>query len=261
MKMILLPLIRNLPQQKTGWIWDIGLPTRRGVGHVFSSKHTTVDKAKVDLLTYIKKTGGNTDDLSIREIKFNVGHREKFWHKNCVAVGLSVGFLEPLEASALVLVELSAMMIAEPLPLTHDVMEISAQRFNDKFIYRWGRAIDFLKLHYILSNRTEPFWKDNKQERSISTRLQQLLTLWQHKVPNGHDFEATGELFQATSYQFVLYGSQFRTKPLFKIEPFIKKYVEENINHTQLKGQQLLAVLPSNRDLLNKIYKYGLSKI
>ncbi|MGJ8692498.1 MAG: tryptophan halogenase family protein [Thalassotalea sp.] len=247
--------------QEAGWIWDIGLPTRRGVGHVFSSKHTSKAKATDDLLNYIKSTGGHTDNLTIREINFQSGYREKFWHKNCVAVGLSAGFLEPLEASALVLVELSAMMIAEQLPLTPDVMHISAQRFNEKFHYRWERAIDFLKLHYVLSNRTSPFWQDNKKSETIPKRLQELLTLWQHKIPNGHDFEATGELFQATSYQFVLYGSPFRTEPLFALESYIKNYVAEHVTQKENRERQLLSSLPTNRDLLNKIYKYGLAKI
>lgn len=247
--------------QRAGWIWDIGLPSRRGVGHVFSSKHTTKEQAEIDLLAYIKDSGGDIDNLEIREINFTAGHREKFWSKNCVAVGLSAGFLEPLEASALVLVELSAIMIAEQLPLTSKAMHISAKRFNDKFIYRWGRAIDFLKIHYILSNRTSEFWQDNKSSDSIPERLQELVKLWKHKIPNGHDFEPVGELFQATSYQFVLYGSSFRTKPLFKLEPYISDYVEEQILRKEKREEQLLSKLPTNRDLLNKIYKYGLSKI
>jgi len=247
--------------QDSGWIWDIGLPTRRGVGYVFSSKHSTHEKAKENLLAYIESTGGNTDNLSIREINFTSGHREKFWCKNVVAVGLSAGFLEPLEASAIVLVELSAMMIAEQLPITKDTMDISASRFNKTFSYRWSRAIDFLKLHYTLSNRKTAFWQDNRKTSSIPPRLQDLTKLWQHKIPNGHDFEATGELFQATSYQFVLYGSQFRTTPPFKLEPFIKNYVADHVNQNKHKEKQLLSTLPTNRDLLNKIYKYGLSKI
>ncbi len=247
--------------QDAGWIWDIGLPTRRGVGHVFSSKHTTKEKAHADLLEYIKNTGGSTENLNVREIAFSVGHREKFWHKNCVAVGMSAGFLEPLEASALVLIELSAMMIAEQLPATSNVMDIAAQRFNDKFTYRWGRAIDFLKLHYILSHRTTPFWQDNKKVESVPQRLQNLMELWKNKVPNGHDFEATGELFQATSYQFVLYGSRFRTQPLFTLEPFIGDYVQNRIENTRQVEQQLVNKLPTNRELLNKVYKYGFSKI
>ena len=65
-------------------------------------------------------------DLEPRKINFASGHREKFWHRNCVAVGMSAGFLEPLEASALVLIELSAGMIADRLPATREAMDITA---------------------------------------------------------------------------------------------------------------------------------------
>lgn len=247
--------------QSAGWIWDIGLPSRRGVGHVFSSKHTTKEQAETDLLQYITASGGDTSKVSIREINFTSGHREKFWHKNCVAIGLSAGFLEPLEASALVLVELSAKLITEQFPSTDTDMAILAKRFNTIFTYRWGRAIDFLKLHYILSERTTPFWLDNKKAESIPERLQELMQLWQHNVPTVNDFEPMGELFQAPSYQFVLYGSSFKSKPLFKLEQPINNYIMEQIKQTKAKQDQLLTSLPSNRELIEKIHKYGLSKI
>jgi hypothetical protein len=73
-----------------------------------------------------------------------------------VAVGLSGGFLEPLEASALVLIELSAEMISAQLPATRETMDIVARRFNETTRYRWDRIIDFLKLHYILAVARTP---------------------------------------------------------------------------------------------------------
>ena len=81
---------------------------------------------------------------------------------------MSAGFIEPLEASALVLVELSAAMIAEQLPANRGVMDLVAKRFNDKFLYRWDRIIEFLKLHYILSQRRDTeYWRDNCEASSI----------------------------------------------------------------------------------------------
>ncbi len=71
-----------------------------------------------------------------------------------MAVGLAAGFLEPLESSAIVLIELSAKLIAEQMPANREVMDIVAARFNDVTHYRWGRIIDFLKLHYVLTKRT-----------------------------------------------------------------------------------------------------------
>jgi len=73
-----------------------------------------------------------------RKLSFEPAYRETFWHRNCVASGLSAGFIEPLEASALALVELSAAMLADEMPATRDTMDIVARRFNDSFTYRWS---------------------------------------------------------------------------------------------------------------------------
>lgn len=247
--------------QDAGWIWDIGLPSRRGVGYVFSSKYTSTDEAKQCLLSYIEKSGAATDQLVFKEINFQAGHREKFFHKNCVAIGLSAGFLEPLEAAALVMIELSATMIAEQLPKTHNTLAIIEERFNDTFNYRWERVIEFLKLHYIVSNRTTPFWQDNKKPQSIPKRLQDQMTLWQNSVPTQFDFNRIGEVFQAASYQFVLYGSKFRTTSLFDIDPAIKNFATEQITQNDIRTKKLLETLPTNRELINQIHQYGMKKI
>ena len=95
--------------QEAGWIWDIGLPTRRGVGYVYSSAHTTDERAEQALASYVG--AGAAGMTTPRKIPIKPGYRETFWHRNCVAVGMASGFLEPLEASALVMVELAGKMI------------------------------------------------------------------------------------------------------------------------------------------------------
>ena len=93
--------------------------------------------------------------------------------------GLAAGFLEPLESSAIVLIELSAKLIAEQMPVCREVMDVIAARFNATTEYRWGRIIDFLKLHYVLTQRTDSaFWRDNLLPETIPDRLQDLLLLW-----------------------------------------------------------------------------------
>jgi tryptophan halogenase len=87
--------------QDAGWIWDIGLQHRRGVGYVYSSQFSTEEQAYDTLAQYL---GDKCKIDKVKKIKFTPGHREIFWKNNCVAVGLSAGFLEPLEASALMLV-------------------------------------------------------------------------------------------------------------------------------------------------------------
>jgi tryptophan halogenase len=246
--------------QSAGWIWDIGLPTRRGTGYVYSSRHCTDDEAHDTLMRYV---GPQHQDLTPRKIPIRSGHRQTFWKNNCVAVGLAAGFLEPLESSAIVLVELSAKLMSEQMPVCREVMDIVAARFNDVTSYRWGRIIDFLKLHYVLTQRTDSaFWRDNVASDSISDRLKNLLHLWKYQSPWFFDeFDRLEEVFPAASYQYVLYGMGFRTEvgPMdtADTESRAALLLNDNANITR----QLRSQLPRNRELLHKIYKYGLQKI
>ena len=159
--------------QAGGWIWDIGLPTRRGTGYVYSSAHISDEKAQAALRAYLIKSGAPKEISEPRKLSFNPGYRKQFWVRNCVAIGQSAGFIEPLEASALAMVELSVVMLSDDMPATRDAMEMIAQRFNDAFTYRWERVIDFLKLHYVLSQRTDSdYWHDNRQAESIPQRFE-----------------------------------------------------------------------------------------
>lgn len=243
--------------QDAGWIWDIGLVHRRGVGHVYSSRHTSEEKATEQLAAYV---GPAFKNASLRKIPLPCGHRQIFWKNNCVAVGLSAGFLEPLEASAIVLVELSASMIAEQLPACRAVMDITAKRFNDTFCYRWERIIDFLKLHYILSKRTDNnFWIDNRDPATIPASLQELMQLWRYQPPGDHDFTSNNEVFPAASYQYVLYGMGFET--VYDYSQHLlrdSQIAQEQFMKNKKNIEQVTRSLPSNRELLKKIHQYGL---
>jgi tryptophan halogenase len=204
-----------------------------------------------------------TDSISPRKIKIRAGHRETFWKNNCVAVGMSAGFLEPLEASAIVLIELSAKLIAEQLPADREVMDIVAKRFNATTLYRWGRIIDFLKLHYVLTQRRDSdFWRDNLEPSSIPERLKELLLLWSYQSPWFHDeFNQVEEIFPAASYQYVLYGMKFNTRietdALQNTARYAERLLRENRNMTEKLGLSL----PYHRDLIMKIYERGLQTV
>lgn len=246
--------------QRAGWIWDIGLPSRRGVGYVYSTQHSTEEAALAELRDYV---GPAMDKLSVRKIPINSGHRETFWTRNCVAVGLSSGFLEPLEASALVLIELSADMISQQLPATRAVMDITAKRFNDTFTYRWDRIVDFLKLHYVLSRRTDSeFWVDNRDPATIPDSLREQIELWRYQSPGDHDFTSNNEVFPAASYQYVLYGMGFNTDFRYREHALVEdaKAKEQFALNAQTK-LKLLDKLPTNRSLIRKIQEHGLQRI
>lgn len=245
--------------QDAGWIWDIGLQQRRGVGHVYASRYQSQDEAMQRLAAYV---GPAFDESSVREIPIQSGHRQHFWQNNCVAVGLSAGFLEPLEASALVLVELSAAMIAEQLPVNQQTMPIIAKRFNDTFQYRWQRIIDFLKLHYMLSKRDDSaFWRDNRDPATIPESLQTLLALWQYHPPYDHDFTSNNEVFPAASYQYVMYGMGFTSDLSFGQKQVADTFAQSQLAMAQQAKHKVLQALPTHRALLNKIKQFGLQPV
>src|SRR4029453_15704291 len=123
-----------------------------------------------------------------RKLTFEPGYRQHFWHRNCLAIGLAAGFIEPLEASALALVELSAAMLSDQMPATREAIDIVARRFNDSFTYRWERGIVFLRLHYALGRRRpSAFWRDNVPPATVPDRLRDLLVLWRHQPPSRYD--------------------------------------------------------------------------
>jgi len=248
--------------QQVGWVWDIGLPSRRGVGYVYASDYISDTEAERVLRDYLYKSlpADVIDDIPCRTLSFAPGYREKFWHKNCVAVGMSAGFLEPLEASALALVELSAKLISKDLPCNQSIMEITASRFNKRFHYRWQRIIEFLKLHYVLSKRTDSkYWRDNTDETSIPKRLLELLDLWKYQEPSYTDFTEIEEIFPAASYQYVLYGMDFKTSKRSTVKRSDNFHLADKLFYeNQQLCQKYLAGLPSNRELINHIIHRGI---
>lgn len=243
--------------QEAGWIWDIGLPTRRGTGYVYSSAHTSENRATEILLSYAAKglSSEQVSNLDVRKIAIRPGYRKTFWEKNCVAIGTSAGFIEPLEASALVMIELSARMLADNLPQNQQHMAMCASRFNDVFSYRWQRIIEFLKLHYILSQREDSsYWLDNRAADSIPTSLQAMMERWQYQSPSKADFPYIDEIFPAASYQYVLYGMGFRTHSRTTAFSDLERMkARQSFENNHQMTQRFLSGLPDNRTLLAHI--------
>lgn len=240
-----------------GWIWDIGLPTRRGVGYTYSSAHLDDGAAEKTLREYIAPAVGASvaDTAELRKICFNPGYRKKFWHKNCVAIGMSAGFIEPLEASALVLVEQSAKILAEQLPPVKRLLGMVEAQFNQKMEHHWLRIIDFLKLHYVLSERGQSdYWYDHRVSKSVTQSLKESLESWRYRAPWRDHSRYADELFPEASYQYILYGMGFVSEPLpwgsrLDVDAEIKRIFYEN----QMSGERLIRALPTNRQLINKI--------
>ncbi|GMG86530.1 tryptophan halogenase family protein [Biformimicrobium ophioploci] len=243
-----------------GWIWDIGLTGRRGVGHVYSSAHSAHDEAETLLRRYV---GDERGELAVRRIPMRIGHRERFWDKNCVAIGLSQGFVEPLEATGILVYDVTSQLLAELLPVVRDGLGPASGRFNAVVQNAWERVVDFIKLHYFISDREDTaFWKDNRDPASAPPSLVEQLEAWQQRVPNQYDFPGKFDIFNLDNYQYVLYGMHFPTEIGGAGHRFphaaAARAAGEALNK---RAEMALERLLPHRALIERIRTHGLQKI
>ncbi len=255
-----IPSVTRSTAQPTGWIWDIALPSRRGIGHVFSSQHCSTDEVTARLHKYILednslavKTPADIEQQA-RVFRFEPGYRKRSWTLNCIAIGTSSGFLEPLEASALVMIELAASHLAARLPRYTHQLPAAARQFNLEFSIKWARIVDFLKLHYVLSERRDSsYWCEMASTTHCSEQLTDWLTLWSTRSPQAADFGFREEIFPAASYLYVLYGMGFHSDmQSIPAKADEQRQQQAFMQHQQLQKQHL-AGLPGNRTLLNQL--------
>lgn len=196
-------------------------------------------------------------DIEARKISFDAGYRETQWIGNCVAVGLSAGFLEPLESTGVVLIEAAVAMIAELFPHNGPV-SAPARRFNALMTARYDNIIVFLKLHYALSRRTEPFWRANRDPASIPERLAELLEQWRYRPPARFDFILDLETFAFFNYQYILYGMGFKTDLADGAGEFPDVAAAAKL-FAKIRGfaDRATQDLPSHRDLIARINRFG----
>jgi tryptophan 7-halogenase len=189
--------------QSAGWIWDIALQDRRGVGHVYSSRYIDDDGAKAELAAYVKQP---VETLETRQLNMRIGYHDQQWRGNCVAVGLSSGFLEPLESTGIYLIEMANWAMLEYVP-RYMAGAQPQESYNRILHNHYNNIADFLKMHYCLSQRRDTaFWRDNCDPATIPKTLQDNLATWKAAVPSVYDFNSTTQCFSATNYKFVLYG-------------------------------------------------------
>ncbi len=250
--------------QPCGWIWDIALPTRRGIGHVYSSAHSSDSAAEQQLRDYITTDFGAAaaDSAEFRKLTITPGHRARCWQNNCIAIGMAAGFIEPLEASALAMVEWTAKALSSQLPANRAVMDIVAKRLNQTFLQHWAQIIEFLKLHYVLSQRSDhDYWHDHRQSSSVPASLLDALQLWRYQVPSAQDIRHNDVLFPAASYQYVLYGMGFQTELTGSQKPSLQRKAQQLFHENRQRIQTLTPLLDDNRTLLQKIRRHGLPTI
>ncbi|WP_394129765.1 tryptophan halogenase family protein [Shewanella maritima] len=249
-----IPPYTKATAHKAGWIWDIALTHRRGVGLVYSDNYMPKSTAEDKMAQYL----GDNADISTRQIPMKVGYRKQFWYHNCVALGLAQGFLEPIEATSILLTDFASHYLASRFPKHGNQIPMLRDRFNKTMTYAWERVVEFAKMHYCLSDRNDsPFWIDNRLPETIPEPLRQRLEMWQHQPPITDDFFSRFEVFNLDNYQYVLYGMQFQNQ-------MQKRHLQASQNAFDRVSQvalQLSLQLPEHRQLLQKINQFGLQKV
>ena len=160
---------------KYGWAWKIPLTSRFGNGYVYSSRYVDDDKAETEFREHL---GLQDSDIEARRLKFKVGRVREHWAKNCVAVGLSQGFIEPLEATALDMVQETVVRFIEAAN-KGGLTDKYRNEFNDRISKRFDAVRDYIVCHYRINSRSDTdYWLDNGNNEKISGSLRELLTAW-----------------------------------------------------------------------------------
>ncbi|RFB04310.1 tryptophan halogenase family protein [Parvularcula marina] len=199
----LLPYTRSTARD-SGWQWRIPLQHRMGNGYVYSSAYASDDEA-VDTLM------GNLEGKPLgdpRFLRFTTGHRKKFWDKNCVAIGLSAGFLEPLESTSLHLIQSGIAKLLQMFP-DKEFNQADIDRYNRVTTFEFERIRDFIILHYNATTRDDtPFW-DYVRTMSIPDYLEDKINLYKSY---GRIFRENEELFNDTSWFAVMNGQNIKAE-------------------------------------------------
>ena len=184
--------------KSAGWQWRIPTQHRTGNGHIYSSQYITDEEAIESLLS-------DLDGAALgepRKIKFRTGHIEKFWDKNCVAIGLSGGFLEPLESTSLFLIQEGISKFISLFP-NADMPEAVSQEYNRQLTKKFEQVRDFIILHYKATQRSDSEFWTYCRTMSVPDSLSDRMELF-HQA--GRVFRYEDELFSKTSWIAVLLG-------------------------------------------------------
>ncbi|EAR51647.1 putative tryptophan halogenase [Oceanicola granulosus HTCC2516] len=185
-----------------GWQWRIPLQHRTGNGHVYASAFTTDDAAHDALMTTLP---GEAQGES-RPLRFTTGRRRAFWRRNCIALGLASGFLEPLESTSIYLVQSGiARLLALFPPPGGDATALRAQ-YNRQMAFDFALTRDFLILHYHLTERPGALW-EHCRTMALPDSLAEKIALFAER---GEIVRFNGELFDVPSWLQVMWGQGLR---------------------------------------------------
>ena len=226
-----------------GWKWNIPLRQRTGNGYVHSSAHISEDQAVSELT----KELGNADASLAKTIRFEAGVRQQFWKKNCVAIGLSGGFLEPLESTSIYLIQAAITKFIELFPSKENNFE-RRKEFNRSLKHEYEVVKDFLILHYTENQHAnKPFWKDYRNLPTPSS-LKSRISLFKE---SGEFADYEHGIFMQPSWLAVFLGLELNVKhrPLTLINASPSQ-IAKNLESVELEILATLKKMPYQKDYL-----------
>jgi tryptophan 7-halogenase len=233
---------------QAGWQWHIPLQHRVGNGNVFCSDFMSDDQAKQHLLDNVK----GKVLTEPRVIKYKTGRRTLFWNRNCVALGLSSGFVEPLESTSIYMFMNGIVRLMKMFPF-NGVTQQSTDEYNKQSIAELENIRDFIILHYHATSREDSeFWRYCKN-MSVPDSLSHRMELFRE---TGLAFQGERELFRLESWTHVMLGQGIMPKNYHAI--FKTMSDEELVSHltnTRNTIANAVAKLPNHQDFVNQYCK------
>ncbi len=238
-----LPYTRSIARE-SGWQWRIPLQHRVGNGVVFSNRYWSDDEAIGALLANVE----GKPLTEPRIIRFNAGQRRKHWHKNCVAMGLASGFIEPLESTSIHLIQRAAIRLMQLFPYD-GIRQPDVDEFNEQMKTEIEHVRDFIVLHYHVTKRTDsPFWR-HCRSMEIPESLTHRIELFKQ---TGRVFKVPGELFGENSWIQVMLGQGLMPE---QYHPIVNMMSDEELERflTGIHGaaQKLVSQLPEHQRFID----------
>ena len=234
-----------------GWTWEIDLQSRRGTGYVYSSAFCDEAQAEATLRAH----NGTARPLAeMCHLKMRTGHRARMWEKNCLALGLASGFLEPLESTGIYLVEYALQTFIDYLPAAGKEGR-NQQRYNALMSDMYQELRDFVVMHYVLSQRRDsPFWRAYAEDGRIPASLREQLELWDEKIPSVSDINRRVSLFGPANWFYILAGMQRLPQLGAGALPFIPPELSrQSLAHVAAARKNALLHSPSLHDYVRKV--------
>ena len=236
--------------QEAGWQWRIPLRHRTGNGYVYSSRFTT-DQAAGDRFAENVEGELLTEP---RKLNFTPGRRAKSWHKNCIALGLSSGFLEPLESTSIALIETGIERIKTLFP-DRGFSQACIDEFNETTALEYERVRDFIILHYKATKRDDtPFWQECAS-MEIPETLQRKVELFRRR---GYFVRYRWEMFHPASWLAIYAGFNILPESYDPgVDSFDENYLWKSLTGMQASVEKVVNESPAHEEFLETVYGGG----